>query len=183
MEKPIKDFEDYIINDSGDMMHTVWSSKREIFLKPKIDNNGYYIFCLSKDNVKYFFSAHRLLAEAFIPNPDNKPCIDHIIPVSNGGDNSLSNLRWVTHKENSNNPLSLINNRNSNIQKKAILQLDMDGNIIAEYSSIGEAARTNGYSGGNIHRCLNGGYFRKDRKCGIWQNINSYKGFKWIYKQ
>ena len=54
---------------------------------------------------KYFNKLlHRLIAEAFIPNPDNKPCIDHI----NGDalDNRIENLRWCTYKENNNNPIT-----------------------------------------------------------------------------
>lgn len=50
------------------------------------------------------FYIHRAVAELFIPNPEHKPCVDHI--DTNKHNNMLWNLRWVTHKENSNNPLT-----------------------------------------------------------------------------
>lgn len=50
------------------------------------------------------FKIHRLVAQTFIPNPDNKPCVDHINTIRD--DNRVENLRWVTHKENDNNELT-----------------------------------------------------------------------------
>ena len=50
------------------------------------------------------FAIHRAVAELFIPNPDNKPYVDHINTITT--DNRAENLRWVTHKENCNNPLT-----------------------------------------------------------------------------
>lgn len=68
----------------------------EIFI-PRIDRDGYY-------KTQWYgrtILVHRLVAELFIPNPDNKPCVDHI--NHNRLDNRVENLRWVTVKENNNN--------------------------------------------------------------------------------
>lgn len=73
----------------------------------------YVRVCLFKGTKRTYLSVHRLVAEAFIPNPDNKPIIDHI--DGNPNNNSVSNLRWVDFKENSNNPISI--ERMSNAMK------------------------------------------------------------------
>ena len=70
-------------------------------VKHTLMKNGYY--CVSIDGKKKY--VHRLLAEVFIPNPDNKSEIDHI--DGNPKNNDLSNLRWATHKENLNNTISI----------------------------------------------------------------------------
>lgn len=76
-------------------------------LKTCTNEDGYIKVILCKNGKTKHFSVHRLVAEAFMPNPDNKPQIDHIIPLSNGGKNELSNIRWVTIPENMNNPLTI----------------------------------------------------------------------------
>ena len=61
---------------------------------------------MHKNGVRRNFKIHRLVAIHFIPNLENKPCVDHIIPIRNGGTDCVDNLRWCTHCENSNNEIS-----------------------------------------------------------------------------
>ena len=66
-----------------------------IIVQPGFHNGYYAVGC---------FKVHHAVAQLFIPNPENKPCIDHI--NTNKLDNRAENLRWVTYKENNNNPLT-----------------------------------------------------------------------------
>lgn len=67
-------------------------------------SEGYLRVTLVKDRKNTIKKIHRLVAEAFIPNPENKPCVDHINTIRD--DNRVENLRWVTYEENMNNPLT-----------------------------------------------------------------------------
>ena len=78
----------------------VWSYRYQKFLKPSILKNGYLKVVLCKDNDRKDYLIHRLVGETYIPNPDNKPFINH--KDENKQNNNVNNLEWVTAIENSN---------------------------------------------------------------------------------
>lgn len=77
----------------------------KVILKPYIDVWGYLVVNLYKNKKIFHIKIHRVVASAFIPNPDNKRCVDHI--DTDKTNNKVSNLRWCTQKENCNNPTTL----------------------------------------------------------------------------
>lgn len=78
-------------------------SVKERILKQFLNHMGYYVVMLAKDGVNKTLRVSRLVGMAFLPNPENKPEIDHI--DGNPQNNNVNNLQWCTHKENSNNPV------------------------------------------------------------------------------
>ena len=90
----------YDINREGQVRSRKCSKER--ILKANLNKEGYFIVGITYNNgTRKHKSIHRLLAIAFIDNPENKPCVDHM--DRNTSNNSLSNLRWATHSENSRN--------------------------------------------------------------------------------
>lgn len=94
LHKAIKGFEDYLITDTG----RVYSLKRKKYMKQGKNNRGYLTISLCKNGKHKTMLIHRLVADAFIENPENKPQVDHI--DRNQNNNSVINLRWVDNFEN-----------------------------------------------------------------------------------
>lgn len=130
-----------------------WGKVIEYHFKPKTLIPGYTRFGYQYYKIKNkAYYTHKLIAEAFIPNPLNKPEVDHINTIRD--DNRIENLRWVTDKENCNNPITFARNRIKQ-KSKRIIQLSIDGRYIAEYISIKEAARVLDVADTSLNNVLN----------------------------
>ena len=92
--RQIKGFESYLISSLGN----VYSGKRNKLLKPRL-SDGYLRVELRHNGKKKSHFIHKLIANAFIPNPDKKPFVNH--KDSNRSNNRIENLEWVTASENS----------------------------------------------------------------------------------
>jgi hypothetical protein len=178
----IKGFEGlYLISNLG----RVYSEQRKdslgritggCFKSTRFNKQGYIIISLNKNGVQYTKIVHRLVAETFIPNPENKPEVDHI--DADKTNNTVKNLRWATKSENMRNPNTYCNmsgsakknpvNGDKNPFSRRVAQYDLDGNFIKEFESTGLASQAIGINASTIGKCALG----KRPTCG---------GFKWKY--
>ena len=150
-------------------------------LKPYDDTRGYLQVKLSKNRKSKNCSVHRLVATAFLDNPENLPEINHkdedktnnFVFLNEDGtvNKEKSNLEWCEHKYNTN-----YGTRNERVSKamtngklsKPVLQLSLSGELIREWPSTMECDR-NGFHFGNVAACCRG-------------EKPQYKGFLWMYK-
>ena len=104
----------YIVSNMGNVMGVPKPTQSGHLLKQKerSGSRGYMSVCLCKDNKKKYFSVHRLVATAFIPNPKNKPEVNH--KNGNRADNRVENLEWVTSSENEKHSYGTLGKRPTN---------------------------------------------------------------------
>lgn len=114
----------YLIDENGQIFNT----KTNKYLKGSIKNTGYKMALLSIDGKKKDYAIHRLVAEAFIPNPNNKPVVNH--KDGNKLNNCVSNLEWTTYSENRTHAVKTGLSSNRGKQKK--YEFDLPGEIWAE---------------------------------------------------
>lgn len=167
----------YQVSDYGRVM----SLKTNRILKGRKDTSGYFMVVLCKDGKQKNILIHRLVAETFLPNPFNLPCVNHKDEDKTNNfvgtpenDYKDGNLEWCTHKYNTNYGTCIERRSKKAINgkcSKPVLQYSLDGTLISEWSSVAEIQRKLGYSQGNVSSCCRGLY------------NNRMYGFIWKYKE
>lgn len=158
--KVIQEFDKYEVSNTGNIRN-VASHK---ILIPWTNNKGYLVVGLRKNGKTYRVTVHRLVAQAFIPNPNNYPQVNHI--DENKSNNNVINLEWCTNLENRRH--GTVRRRIGEHFRKPVEQLNFDNNVIRRFSSITEASSALHLDASTIGDCCRGIYSQSG-------------GFKWRF--
>ena len=142
--RPIKGFEGLYECSSLGRVKSLKFGKERI-LKPDKIKNGYLRVILCKDEKKKKYTVHRLVANAFIPNPNNLETVNHINEIKT--DNRVSNLEWMTHKGNKRYSSAV-----------AVNQFTLDGRFIRTWDCMSEIQYQLGFHQSQICSCCQGKY-------------------------
>lgn len=160
--KPIPEYENYILFEDGRVLNT----KNNNVVATQPNSRGYLTVNLWKHNKMKKFMVHRLLAQLFIPNPNEYPCVNHI--DQDKQNNTLSNLEWCTYKYNSNHSLKKMRDARDSVGRTTPVR-QLVNNEWVYYNSINEAHRFTGISVNTIRTSLKNVY--KNPKY-IWEYVN-----------
>ena len=159
--RPVVEYEGlYMVSNWGRVKSLKFGKER--ILKQSKDKFGYLYVDLYKNNIKKKYKVHRLVAEAFLPNPYNLLQVNH--RDENKLNNNVDNLEWCTNEYNIN--YGTRTERVAEKLSKIVLQYDLEGNFIKEWKSTMECGR-NEYNQGNVTLCCQGK--RKTHKGYIWK--------------
>lgn len=154
-----------IITDKNDYPKTI----KEHYMVGSDNGHGYLTVMLSKNGRRVRKYIHRLVAQAFIPNPQNLPEVNH--KDEDRKNNSLNNLEWVDYLTNRIYGTRLERLSTSNTTHSPIIQYDLDFNYLAEYKNAKQATDLLGFNdhATGIYKCAN-------------KLVNSAHGYIWRYK-
>lgn len=165
MWKQIEGASRYYVNESGEIKSVV--GKEEKILKPYHANNNCLMVNIFYDNKTHRYrTIHRLVAEAFIPNPNNYPQVNH--KDENRKNNCVDNLEWCTPKYNSNYGIG--HAKQTIACSKPVAMLDDNDMLIDWFYSCKEAERQTGIYNRDINSCAHGK--RKSAGGYKWKFIN-----------
>ena len=160
MWKDIEGFENYKINEDGEIVH----KRTNHTLKHSINEKGYHKVCLQKDNRKFKTGVHRLVAKAFIPNPNNYREVNHI--DENKDNNNYKNLEWCNREQNIAHSI-----KSGKFVITKVAQYDKNNQLIKIFNSRSEAERETGIPRTHISRCALGRYGFKSAGGYIWKSV------------
>lgn len=154
----------YKISEDG----KVWSCINNKFLKLSKGSHGYLMVSLCYEDTVCSYLVHRLVAQAYVANPENKRTVNHI--DGNKSNNYVDNLEWATYTENVRHAFGNKLIVHTPRKTKKVLQYTLDGKLIAEYNSQNEACKSFGLKSGTLSPALN-------------RYQNTAHGYIWKYKE
>ena len=158
MKEVWKDIEGYEGLYQVSSFGRVKSSYTNRILKGYKIASGYLGLRLYKNNIGSMNTIHRIVAEAFIPNPENKPQVNHI--DEDKTNNRVDNLEWVTAKENINHGTGIVRGHLSQVndpnRSKRVKLVDICTGEYNIFKSTSEASKITGLRQGNISKCARG---------------------------
>lgn len=165
--KPIKGYEGlYEVSNYGRVKSLNWNGKGAVgYMTLRKKNTGYLAVLLSKNGVSKYTLVHRLVATAFIPNPENEETINHI--DEDKTNNRADNLEWCSRAENIQKYSA--NHKRTGRPKNtfAVLQIDKSGNIVNIWNSVASVHNELNYNNWSISQCCKNK--RKTAYGFIWQ--------------
>lgn len=160
--KTIEGYPNYEVSNMGRVKSLKYD--KEKILKGIKKRDGYLLIGLSKEGKVKFFSLHRIVAQAFLPNPNNLSEVNHI--DEDKTNNKVDNLEWCDRKYNNN--YGTRTERAIKSKSISILQFSKEGNFIQKWDSAKDVERELGFNQGNINKCCKG-------------KLKLAYGFKWCY--
>ena len=172
-------YEKYQVSNLGRVLNlNYYNTGKAKLMELTKRKDGYLCVNLSKNKETKKCYVHRLVSEAFLPNPEGKPCINHKIEGDEGKtmnivylnedgtvDEERTTIEWVTYEENIN--YGTRNERSAKTKSKPVLQFTLSGEFIREWESTHECGR-NGFDQSHVADCCRG-------------KQKSHKGFRWMY--